>query len=877
MYSGAASPAPARSTGDSTATPDFGPRYRVEGKLGEGGMGAVYKAYDLELDRMVALKVIRAELMANADIVQRFKQELLLASRVSHKHILRIHDLGEGAGVKFISMAYVEGRSLAEVMQQHIVLPLDKALDYGKQICKALAAAHQEGVVHRDLKPQNILIDQSQCVYVSDFGLAKSLESDALAATAMTAVGQVLGTPRYMSPEQVECSTVDGRSDIYSFGLMLYEMVTGDLPFQGNTLQLMLGRVQSMPRNPTLLNSKLPPYLAGIIMRCLEKDLTRRYQTFDDVLADLEAERCTPAGKTSKRRQITLPHFSTTTVVVIVLVLMSLIGGGIAVRHYLVGPGSADQAVAAPTKFVAILPFRDISENSGGDYLAEGISDALYAKFFGLKDVQLASPTAAQKVNVDDLAENLGRALGSTLIVRGTLQSAGDKLQVVLKLDDAKTGKRLLQTPFTGVRQDILSLQDDIYKALLKEIEGKLSTEGLSRASLHQTENYAAYEQYLKGKNAMRGQLDVKNVKNAIDFFDAAVKSDPNFAIAFAGIADANLRMYRATKQSDWAQKALSAAQQAQSVNADLPEVQFALGSAYIATGKTAEAVSVLKRASDLAPNSDDGYRRLGDAFRAAGNKEEALKAYQKAIDLNPYYWFNYNALGSACVKFHEYPRALVAFQKVKELAPNEVAGYQNLSAVYFNMGDYEKAVPLLQKSLELDKHPVGYSNLGTAYFYLKNYEKSVEMFKAAVALAPDELHLGNLADAYRWAGKKQEANATYDQAIAEGVKELAVNPKDAVRKGRMALYYAKKGDNSKASDLIRSARNIDVNDAGLIYTQGVVQWLGGHQDEALESLRQALINGYALREAQNDPELSKLVALPKFAELVKQLPQKVN
>src|SRR5215813_4574214 len=364
----AASPAPARITGDAAAVPDFGARYRVEGKLGEGGMGSVYKAYDLELDRMVALKVIRPELMANADIVQRFKQELLLASRISHKHVLRIHDLGEGAGVKFISMAYIEGRSLAEVLQQHIILPLDKALDIGKQICQALAAAHQEGVVHRDLKPQNILIDQAQCVYVSDFGLAKSLESDALAATAMTAVGQVLGTPRYMSPEQVECSQVDGRSDIYSFGLMLYEMVTGDLPFQGNTLQLMLGRVQSMPRNPTLLNSKLPPYLAGIVMRCLEKDLARRYQTFNEVLDDLEAERCTPAGKTRKTRHITLPDFSATTIVVIVLVLAALIGGGVAVRHYVFAPETSSQIAAVPTKYVAVLPFRDISAQGGGDY-----------------------------------------------------------------------------------------------------------------------------------------------------------------------------------------------------------------------------------------------------------------------------------------------------------------------------------------------------------------------------------------------------------------------------------------------------------------------------------------------------------------------------
>jgi len=380
----------------------------------------------------------------------------------------------------------------------------------------------------------------------------------------------------------------------------------------------------------------------------------------------------------------------------------------------------------------------------------------------------------------------------------------------------------------------------------------------------------------------MRGQLDVKNVQNAIKFYESAIQQDHDFAIAYAGIADANLRMFRATKDGAWAQKALGAAQQAQSLNDNLPEVRFALGSVYSQTGKTAEAVSEIKRALELAPNSDDGYRRLGDAFKAGNNKQEALAAYDRAIQLNQYYWFNYNVLGSACVKFSEYPRALEAFKHVTELEPGEVAGYQNLSAVYLSMGDYEKAVPILQKSLEIKKHSVGYSNLGTAYFYLKQYDKAVEMFKEAVNLDraggdASEIHLGNLADSYRWAGKTQEANATYDQAIAQGFKEVAVNPKDAARMGRIALYYAKKGDSSKAADLIRRARAIDANDATLIYTQAVVQWLGGRQGDALDSLRQALDKKYSLREIQSDPELSKLVALPQFAELAKQTPPKAN
>jgi tetratricopeptide (TPR) repeat protein len=281
----------------------------------------------------------------------------------------------------------------------------------------------------------------------------------------------------------------------------------------------------------------------------------------------------------------------------------------------------------------------------------------------------------------------------------------------------------------------------------------------------------------------------------------------------------------------------------------------------------------------ELAPNSDDAYRRLGDAFRANHDKKEALASYDRAIQLNRYYWFNYNALGSACVLFSEFPRALDAFRHVTELEPDNASGYRNLGAVYFAMGEYEKAVPILQKSIEIEKHPIGYSNLGTSYFYLRRYDDAVAMFKEAVSLdpSPNEFHLGNLADAYRWANKTPEANATYDQALAQGVKALAVNPRDAVVMGRMALYYAKKGENARSADYIRRARAIDSDNPTLLYQQGVIQWLGAHADDALPSLQQALSKGYSLREVQNDPELSKLEALPKFAEMLKQIPQKPN
>jgi serine/threonine-protein kinase len=859
---------------------DFGPRYHVESLLGSGGMGKVYKARDRELDRTVAIKVLRPDLMTDAQAMQRFKHELLLASSISHPNILRIHDLGEYNAVKFISMAYVDGGDLTQLLHKEGRLPLPRTLNIMKQLAAALAAAHGVSVVHRDLKPQNILLDRDDHVYVSDFGIAKTLESD---RTRVTRTGAVLGTPMYMSPEQVEGKPVDHRSDLYTLGLIFYEMLTGVLPFSGDTtFQLMYQRVHEVPKRPELVIPDLPPYLSRICLKCLEKEPAKRYQSAGEILADLEFKHAPTQTRTV---HITLPVLSKKTSLLSAGALILLVAGILAIPpvrnvfHHKTAEPTSGIPPLKQGKFVAVLPMRILGDPSSLNYVADGLVEALSAKLFQLHDMHTASASDVQKAVPSNnsavpppppVLNELARHLGVNLVVSGTIQGSGDKLRIVANLDDVAGGRRVWTQEFSGVQQDLLTLEDQIYAGLVDALALKPTSEESARATPHPTENIEAYDLYLKGRSAMRGQQDVKNIQTAVGLYEQALKKDPNFALAYAGVADASLVMYHEKKDSFWSQKALAAAQQAERLNDNLPEVHFSLGNVYTASGKGAEAVSELKRALQLAPNSDDGYRGLGKAYLALGQKDLGLQSYRKAIGINPYYWVNYNYAGQAYFGLGEYDKALAAFQRMIELEPNNPFGYLNAGAVYFQQGKYDQCIPFYQKALQIQPHYMTYSNLGTALFYLKRYSDSVPMFEKAVEMNPnDAMVMGNLADSYRWSGRRQEAADTYDKAIALAYKELQVNPRAASAMGSLALYYAKKGDTAHAMEFIQHALSIQSQNIALVYIQAVVYCLADRKADSLRVLREALRKGYSVEEAKSDPELSSLQGSPEFAKLV--------
>ena len=686
----------------------FGGRFRIERLLGAGGMGAVYKAWDEALGIAVALKVIRPEFATDQAMAraseERFKQELLLARRVTHRNVIRIHDLGESGGVKFITMQFVDGKDLASILRDGR-LPFDRALAFAKQMAAGLQAANEVGIVHRDLKPQNVLVDGTDTLYITDFGLAKSLE---MTMAGLTRAGDIVGTPRYVSPEQITGKPVDHRSDLYALGLIMYEMVTGGSPFTGDSvMDLMFQRVQKAAADPRALAPDLPEYFRRVVLRCLERNPDDRYSTAAEVLADLASGRAAaPVSPETRTFSVTVPLSVSRKWPVVVggVVLLALIASVPFIRRGFTPASDTSSAATAPTPAIrlAVLPFNVIGNAGDLAPLAVGVTEAISAKLFGTSGVTVASAAAVQQARTDRPISELAHELGAGIVVTGTVQGTPEAMRITVTIDDAVAGRRVWARDYSGVAGDLLTLEDQIYSGLSSGLNLTLSNDQLARAVVHPTENVDAYQLYLRGRNAMRGQQDLRNVQAAIGFYEDALKRDPMFALAYAGIADSAVRMYRSTKEPEWAQKAMAAAQQAQRLDDKLVEVDLAVASAYQATGKSSEAIAMLTAATQLAPNSDDVQRRLGRSLLAAGRGPEAIAAYEKAVAINPYYWVSYGALGNAYMQTGDYAKAEQTLRKVTELEPKNATGYNDLGAAYLQMGRHDDAVAALKKALEI-------------------------------------------------------------------------------------------------------------------------------------------------------------------------------
>jgi serine/threonine protein kinase/Tfp pilus assembly protein PilF len=709
-------------------------------------MGKVYKAQDTDLKEKVAIKLLKPEIAADKKTIERFRNELKFARKIRHKNVCQMYDLNKEKGAHYITMEYVDGKDLKSMIRMMGQLSSGKTISIAKQVCDGLAEAHRLGVVHRDLKPQNIMVDEEGNARIMDFGIARSIKEKGI-----TAAGVMIGTPEYMSPEQVEGKEVDQRSDIYSLGVILYEMVTGRVPFEGDTpFTIGVKHKSEEPKDPKELNTQLPEDLNLVILRCLEKDKEKRYQSAGEVRAELmkieegipSTERVVPKKKPTTAKDITVT-FSLRKFLIPALVIIAVVIAAVVIWKRLPRKEAVPLPPSKPS--VAVLPFEDLSPEKDQESFCDGLVNSIINALSNIDDLSVRARGSSflfkdKQRNLQEIAEKLN----VETVLEGSVQKMGERLRITAQLVNTADESVLWSEIYNRGQGDVFAIQDEITLAVADKLRIELLGEEKTKLIKRYTEDIEAFNLYSKGLFYLNKRTG-ENLKKAIQYFEKAVEKDSGYALAYARLSESQnlITDYISFPPKEvylQGLKARESALKALEIDNTLAEAYTSLGSikwkydwdwdgaeqellraielnpgnanahfvyAYLLMlmARFEEAITEMKLALELDPLSLIINRNLGQLFYRARQYDKAIEALQKTLQMDPDFSVTHFYLGSTYLQKSFYKEALAEFQKEKDISKRQALDPEAMIiATNALMGEREEALQILNDFMEISK-----------------------------------------------------------------------------------------------------------------------------------------------------------------------------
>ncbi len=830
--------------------------YRITGRLGQGGMGIVYLAEDTKLERIVALKFLPPG-SAPQTAGQRFLQEARAAARVQHPNICPVFEISEHDGRLFFAMAYVEGKTIAQLSDAG-PLALDTALDLAIQIAAGLEEAHRQGIVHRDIKGSNIVVDRNGHASILDFGLALLQDAE-----RVTTPGIAVGTPAYMSPEQAQGLPVDCRTDIWSLGVVLFQMLTGQLPFQrDDQFSVLYAIVKQEPPAVSTLRPESSANLDSALRKALAKDPAQRWQSAAEMAAALLRIRETAdAGPRTvtisqpvlepKRR---LRKFA-------LLPLLAALGivGTLGVRRF--WPPAAR---LPDEKQIAVLPLEIIGNQNDENLraLADGLVETLTAKLSQVEDFQgklMVVPASEIRSHKIGTMEAALRIYGANLAFTGTAQRWPGRIHFTQVLSDTATKRQLSANNLELDANKPIQIRDQAVDEAVRMLKLKLTPATAIAMKTGETATPGAYGSYLTGIGYL-ARYDVGgNVDRAIASLEAAISQDPRYALAHAALGEAHWRKAKQTLDKKEADLALASIREALTIDPRLTAAHVKLGEIYSESGQPELAIAEEESALKIAPGNAEAYRALGAAYSTLSRFSEAENAYRQGITRQPADWYGYLLLGYFYLQRGRLAEARTTFETAQRLTPDNEVVYTNLAALDMYEGKFQDAIDSYSRALRFEPGAKTYAAVGIANYYLHRFPEAAQALNKSIELDPGIYQTwGNLGTVYRHLPNSQEkARECFLKALDLANRTLRVLQGDFRAHANLAEYQAKLGHSAKAyAEIDRiptSARGPYLDRIVLVYE------FAGDRRRAIATVRSIPPNDPVLNFLKNDPDLDAL------------------